>query len=607
MFELSIARKYLIPKRKQLSVSLIAVLSVAMISLVVWLVLVFLSVTEGIERSWLDKLTSLNAPLRITPTENYYSSYYYLSDGVSAHSDYSLKTIGEKARASRSDPYAPESDPELPYQVPLPDKRADGSLVDPVKDAFAILQDLKTRQPDIAFQDFEVSGAMMRLQFLRATGRGAAHSFLTQVSYLASFSDQSPYLRPLLQPPSAADLNHLFFLAGHQLGSVRQDVPHFASSGSKFSERLASLLENMEIEEIKVLKEGEPLFVKAKLLPESLRAARSFRDLRFKTAGLGEIPWEGVEISKAAVKTHFDSAPALSPPWVHTVGDKLVLPEGGVILAKGLRENGARIGDPGYFSYQAAAASSIQEQRLPLYVAGFYDPGVMAVGSRCILVHSPVAHTINASSNSFSFDRTASNGILVWFKDAQRALEMKQQLISSFEKAGIAPYWKVQTFHDYDFAKDLMQQFQSDKYLFTLIALIILIVACTNIISLLVLLVNNKKREIGILQAMGASSKSIAMIFGFTGMAMGLLSSLLGIASAAFTLHHIDKVVRLLSFLQGHDAFHAAFYGASLPNTLSSGALLFVLIATPLLSLCAGLVPAIKACRLRPSAILRSE
>jgi len=33
----------------------------------------------------------------------------------------------------------------------------------------------------------------------------------------------------------------------------------------------------------------------------------------------------------------------------------------------------------------------------------------------------------------------------------------------------------------------------------------------------------------------------------------------------------------------------------------------FILIATPLISLIAGLVPAIKACRLRPSEILRSE
>jgi lipoprotein-releasing system permease protein len=136
---------------------------------------------------------------------------------------------------------------------------------------------------------------------------------------------------------------------------------------------------------------------------------------------------------------------------------------------------------------------------------------------------------------------------------------------------------------------------------------IILIVACCNIISLLVLLVNDKKREIGILQAMGASHMSIAAIFGSCGMIMGILSSIIGIAAAVLTLHHIDAVVQLLSFIQGHDAFHAAFFGKSLPDHLSRNALTFILVTTPLLSFLAGLVPAIKACRLRPSVILRSE
>ncbi len=46
-----------------------------------------------------------------------------------------------------------------------------------------------------------------------------------------------------------------------------------------------------------------------------------------------------------------------------------------------------------------------------------------------------------------------------------------------------------------------------------------------------------------------------------------------------------------MSFLQGHEAFNALFFGQSLPRQLSLSALTFVLIATPLLSLIAGLVP----------------
>src|SRR5271168_872733 len=107
MFEILVAIKYLLPKKRQLSVSLISLMSVLVISLVVWLVLVFLSVTDGIEKKWLDKLTSLHAPLRITPTEAYYASYYYQIDSFSAASQFHSKTLIEKQEAPFSDPYNP--------------------------------------------------------------------------------------------------------------------------------------------------------------------------------------------------------------------------------------------------------------------------------------------------------------------------------------------------------------------------------------------------------------------------------------------------------------------------------------------------------------------
>ena len=120
-------------------------------------------------------------------------------------------------------------------------------------------------------------------------------------------------------------------------------------------------------------------------------------------------------------------------------------------------------------------------------------------------------------------------------------------------------------------------------------------------------MVNDKKKENGILLSMGASSKSIAIIFGFCGVLMGTIGCAIGCISAYLTLLNIDSVVSLLSKMQGHDAFSAAFYGTSLPSTLSPNAAVFVMIATPILALTAGLIPAIKACRLKPASILRSQ
>lgn len=672
MFELAVALKYLIPRKKQLSVSLIALLSVTVISLVVWLVLVFLSVTEGIERGWLQKLTTLNAPLRITPTNHYYASYYYQADAISGSSHYAFKNIAAKAHAENSDPYSSLEDGELPSRFPVPDLGAKQTLKDPVKGLYQALGGLQNKHPDLVFQDFELSGALMRLQLLRPESSAPGNDnqgYLTQVSYLASMPDKCPGLASLLIPPSEKDLNHLLYLASHSLDLSRLDSPALTQKTSRETAeaRIKDLLASVKVKQLKsrqpywqlpsslfpqdkvfegtvytrntgsvfridlplekgkverpskIWREGSSFVIEDKrgekikvpfntpvLVDGPIRfdiAGKSDNPLFFKVRShlqgipiQGDIGIESVEIARAEF---------LEGPWSRPdVNDEK---ETGVFLAKSFKDNGVLVGDRGYLSYSSTTSSGIQEHRLPIFVSGFYDPGILSVGNKCILVPPFVTQTINASATSFNLDKTQTNGLLVWFNDLKHADKIKSEIQSALAAQGLDEYWKVTTFREYDFARDLLEQFQSDKYLFTLIGIIILVVATSNIISLLVLLVNDKKREIGILQAMGAGNWSIAAIFGTCGIAMGVISSIIGTVAALFTLQHIDSIVGLLSMVQGHEAFNTSFFGKSLPGELSSNAVTFILIATPLLSLLAGLVPAIKACRLRPSAILRSE
>ena len=395
MFELLIAFKYLIPRKKQLSVALISCMSVLVISLVVWLVLVFLSVTEGIERGWLQKLTTLNAPLRITPTPFYYSSYYYSIDPFCAASGYREKNIAHKLDAPVSDPYEMGEDGELPAYFPRADRGEDGTLKDPVKQLVSVLEGMGSRYKGFTFQEFELGGALLRLQLLRPEGMGNRQNYLTQASYLATLPDKSPRFASLLIPPSEKDFSHLAYLSQHTMENVRQDAPAPLQKGDKGKDLL-------------------PVLQKEGVLP--------------------------------------------------LLGDE----ETGVLLAKSYKESGVLIGDRGYLAYSSTTTGSLQEHRLPIFVAGFYDPGILSVGNKCILVPPFVTETVNASSSSFNLDRTQSNGILVWFDTIDQANQVKRELLERLDAAGLSAYWKVATFKEYDFARDLMQQFQSDKYLFTL-------------------------------------------------------------------------------------------------------------------------------------------
>jgi len=692
MFEFKIAFKYLLFKKRRLSSSLISLLSIFVISIVVWLVLVFLSVTNGIEKNWLNKLTSLNAPIRIAPTEKYYSSYYYLIDSVSSNSNYSTKNIKEKLQSPISDPYDQESDMELSYSFPKPIYIKNNKFLDPIKSLYSILENQKKKNLNISFQDYEISVALMRLTLNRTNKnlftefKDEKVSFLTQMSYLFSLTENNPNLKSLILNPSVNDLNHLLYQIDKSFDSLQKDIPSYPKKIDEklFQKRLKDFFSKIKIEKIelekgfvfdlnllkltkpikavaqfennnlstiiltnelnnypdfvfgtiikknnlyyfnskknkdKILKTtkihlGENLELIANLEPSIIENAKSYNDLKINIEGTynnnkieGILPFNNIKLNKVKIKNTKENL-----FFYHLSDKKVLLPslddKTGILLPKNYQNSNVLLGDSGYLSYLSMTINSNQEMRIPIFVAGFYDPGVLPIGNRCIIVPSDITKIINATNNNLTFDSTPTNGVYIWIKDIKKANVIANNLKQELEKANISSFFNITTYKDFEFSKDLMQQFQSDKTLFAIIAIIILTAACSNIISMLVLLVNDKKKEIAILRSMGASSKSIALIFGFCGFFMGLISSIIGISSAILTLKHLDSVVKFLSIIQGHNFFNTAFFGNKLPNTLSLDALIFVLILTPILALIAGLIPAIKASKIHPSAILRSE
>ena len=323
----------------------------------------------------------------------------------------------------------------------------------------------------------------------------------------------------------------------------------------------------------------------------------------------GSITYSNLEIGEATVNTTFTSTPQNTPVWIYHIdqNNKLItiLPSDpnlgeGILLSQRFADSGVLIGDRGYISYNTSTTSAIQEQRIPIYVAGFFDSGVIPIGTRLALVNKELVQSIDPQEEG-------SNGISIWFDNTIDAKKIKNKLINNLKKSNIDKYWHVETYKEYDFSKNLVEQFQSDKNILTLIAMIIIIVACSNIITMLIILVNDKKKEIGILSSMGASSKSIGCIFGLCGLIMGTIGSAIGTISAIITLNNLDLLVSIITNLQGYEAFNTAFYGNKLPNTLNINALATVLTSTIFISLIAAIIPAIKATRLRPAAILRSE
>lgn len=706
LFELSVACKYLIPRRRQISVSIISLISILVIALVVWLIVVFFSITDGLEKNWVNKLTALTAPVRITPTEAYYNSYYYQADSISDASGYSYKTIGEKLNAPQADPYDPEFDQEVPAFWSPPDRSPDGSLKDLVKTVYATIDELKG-VPGVHGQDFELTASHIRLRLQRYAPvyhaqnifGSSTHSYLAYPTYLGNFESDNANLDKILLPMTAKDINNTFTLLDTKEDGTQEESNiqlHFntaiykkrlesffqtvAVTGLKSRSfgwnipkymlpkevvwEAAAIVKDQKIKRIivpiskqslsKLKKEfedqglnvilgkmsktdtentfsaaGEPdkkiapylpitlegdVLIKAEPQQDSFKWARKNSEVNFAvqvtiqgTLLQGVIPFKGIDIGSFDMINKAES----NPFWVYQDKDSYVLPKDddigdGVLLPKSFRDAGVLLGDRGRLSYFAPTASTLQEHYLPVYVAGFYDPGIIPIGGKFVLANQAVSSLIRASHQQDD-KSSLTNGINVRFHDINQASDVKAQLQKAFQEKGINRYWNIETYREYEFTKAIIQELQSQKNIFMLIAVVIIVVACSNIISMLIILVNDKKIEIGILRSMGATTNSIAVIFGLAGAIIGILGSALGIAGALLTLNNMHVLVNFLSGLQGYEVFNSSFYGEVLPHEISLEALLFVSGATVVISLLAGIVPAVKACLLRPSHIFRSS
>lgn len=676
MFEFSVACKYLLPRRKQLSVSLIALLSIGVIALVVWLVVVFFSVTSGLEKSWIQKLTLLTAPVRVTPKETYYRSYYHKVDALSHASEYRSKSLQEKLLSPLSDPYDPNQDEEIPSFWPEKDLDPQGQLRDLVKLAYQGIDEV-SREIPLEKSFFQLLPSQIQLHRPRSSSTFAeeespSDANLSYPVVVSSLANQQKAVAATLLAPSPEDVRNLLLLSFSEGVSpssffTHVDISSLKTTGvewpiplywlkkgksySGYAREEAGQIRHLFVSNfhaaeetsflqmqkapqtslipVKIRREKEWLIVttnqsellfshriplsvigslelQAKLLTEHLSEAHSAEELRFHVSGeIQGRPFQGQVPFKHLVPASFQ---AHSPFfWVEKNLVFTELPRvwgEGVVLPKAFREAGVLLGDRGALTFLSSAPSGLQERQVPIFVSGFYDPGILPTGGKWLFVNENLAQLLFSQLPGEEM-ASLTNGIHLRFDEIEKAPLVKERLQQAFTRLGIAPYWNVDTFSEFTFAKPLLLELKSQKNLFSLIALVMLLVACSNIISLLLILVKDKRREMAILRSMGASKKSIAMIFALVGGVIGSMSSLLGIGAAFFTMRHIHTLVDAMSRWQGHEMLSPVFYGDLLPQEMSGEAFWFVVGATALFSTFAACIPAIQACRLCPSEALK--
>ena len=149
---------------------------------------------------------------------------------------------------------------------------------------------------------------------------------------------------------------------------------------------------------------------------------------------------------------------------------------------------------------------------------------------------------------------------------------------------------------------------QVERNVMFLILTLIILVAAFNIISSMIMMVNDKSREIAILRTMGASRGAIMRIFFIAGASIGVIGTVIGLILGMAFANNIEQIRQWIQNLIGSDLFAAEIYFLSqLPAIVNMYEVVTVIILTLILSFLATIYPAWRAARLEPADALRYE
>lgn len=138
------------------------------------------------------------------------------------------------------------------------------------------------------------------------------------------------------------------------------------------------------------------------------------------------------------------------------------------------------------------------------------------------------------------------------------------------------------------------------------IAMVLVIgVACFNIISTLVMAVKDKQGDIAIMRTLGANNAFIKRIFLWYGLLSGMKGAIVGIVLGAIISLNLTAIIKGLENLLGIQVLSEGVYFVNfLPSELHWQDIVYVLLATIVLSLFASLYPAARAAKLEPAKVL---
>jgi len=221
-----------------------------------------------------------------------------------------------------------------------------------------------------------------------------------------------------------------------------------------------------------------------------------------------------------------------------------------------------------------------------LKVKGIFETGMYEYDASLVYISLSTAQKLFNMGNRIT-------GLQVKLDDLYQAEKVAKELES---KLGIH-YYALDWMHMH---KNLFSWMTLEKYAMFIVLSLIVAVAAFNIISTLIMVVIEKRKDIGILKSMGCTNTSIMKIFMFEGLVVGAVGIVLG-SALGYLLCWIQKTFNLISLPA------EIYFINSLPVEIRPLDFILVAIAAMILTFLATVYPARRASQLSPVEAIRYE
>ena len=234
----------------------------------------------------------------------------------------------------------------------------------------------------------------------------------------------------------------------------------------------------------------------------------------------------------------------------------------------------------------SSGLSGFSPKILPCMVTGLIETGMSTYDDNFVYMPLAAAQDLFELGEAVTTIEVKTDD---FFNASSVALAIEEKLGLKYT----ATDWK-------DFNRNLFSWMTLEKWMMFLVLMLFVLVAASNIIALLIMMVLAKRSDIGILMATGLSRRRVKKIFAFQGLIIGSLGGILGV-SIGTILCMIQKKYSLIALPSD------IYFISALPIDIRILDVALILALAVIIGLLFSIYPALRASRLDPVDVIRYE